>query len=182
MEHPGIRLDGYSVVRLTATDSAAAAHLQELFERCTDFHELSEGAPTRPTAGPEELAMLPPGKDLADKFPFGVYAAPGRMVGYLELMRDYPTEHEWWVGLLLFDPAVRRQGLGGRIFRAAAEWVSAQGGSMIRLGVLEQNPDALRFWRRQGFHELHRQPHVSDAGYRSQLVVMACACRPTRPD
>lgn len=172
MDHPGIRLGGYSVVRLTAAD---AADLQDLFERCTDFHELSEGAPTRPTAGAEELAALPPGKDLLDKFPFGVYAAPGRMVGYLELMRDYPAASEWWIGLLMLDPAVRRGGLGGRIYSAAAEWVGAQGGTVIRLGVLEQNPGAVRFWERQGFRELRREPHVSDTGHGSRLVVMARA-------
>lgn len=170
MAHPGIRLDGWSVARLTESD---AADLQGLFERCTDFHELSEGTPTRPTAGPEELALLPPGKDLSDKFPFGIYAGPGRMVGYLELMRDYPTDSEWFVGLLMLDPAVRGGGLGGRIYRAAAEWVIAQGGTVIRLAVLEQNPHALRFWERLGFRELSRQPHVSETGYQSRVIVMA---------
>lgn len=178
MAHPALRLDGWSVARLTGPD---AADLQDLYERCTDFHELSEGVPTRPTAGAEELAALPPGKDPADKFSFGVYAAPRRMVGYLELMRDYPAASEWWIRLLMLDPAVRRGGLGGRICRAAAEWVGARGGTVIRIGVLEQNPDALRFWERQGFRELRRERHVSDAGHGSRLVVMARALPAAAP-
>jgi GNAT superfamily N-acetyltransferase len=178
MEHRGIRLDGYPVVRLTPAD---AADLQDLFERCTDFHELSEGGPTRSTAGAEELVARPAGKELADKFSFGIYAPAGGLVGFLDLMRDYPAESEWWIGLLMLDPAVRGGGLGGRIYRAAAEWVSAQGGAMIRIGVLEQNPDAMRFWQRQGFLELRREPHVSDTGHRSRLVVMSHPCRAAGP-
>jgi hypothetical protein len=71
MSEAGFHLDGYSVLRLTSTD---ASGLQDLFERCTDFHELSEGFPTRPTAGAEELVARPAGRDLVDKFSFGIYA------------------------------------------------------------------------------------------------------------
>lgn len=163
------RLDGYRVARLTP---AEAADLQDLYERCTDFHELTEGSPTRPTAASEELVALPPGKELADKFPFGVHAPAGRLIGFLDLMRDYPAEREWWIGLLMLDPAVRGAGLGSRIYRAAAEWVGSQHGSAIYIGVLEQNGAAERFWRREGFVELRRERHVSDTGHEGRLIVM----------
>lgn len=169
MPGAGIHVDGHRVERLTPADAAA---VQDLFERCTDFHELSEGTPTRPTAGAEELVARPRGKELGDKFSFGVYSPAGRLVGFLDLMRDYPGEGEWWIGLLVLDPAVRGGGLGGRIYRAAAGWVRARGGAAIYAGVLEQNPGAERFWRREGFVELRREAHVSETGHESRLVVM----------
>jgi GNAT superfamily N-acetyltransferase len=169
MSEAGFHLDGYSVLRLTSTD---ASGLQDLFERCTDFHELSEGFPTRPTAGAEELVARPAGRDLVDKFSFGIYAPGGELIGYMDLMRNYPAEREWWIGLLLLDPAARGGGLGSRIYRAAAEWVRTQGATVIYLGVLEQNVAAEQFWRREGFKEVRRDPTVSDTGEQSWLLVM----------
>jgi len=46
------------------------------------------------------------------------------------------------------------------------------GAHSLQLGVMEQNPDAERFWRRHGFEEVRRQPHTSDTGYRSRIIVM----------
>jgi RimJ/RimL family protein N-acetyltransferase len=162
-------LDGHSVERLTSAD---APDLQDLFERCSDFHELSEGVPTGPTAGADELVAHPREKELADKHPFGIRGAGGALIGYVDLMRDYPAEGQWWIGLLMLDPAVRAQGLGTRVHRALTEWVRDRGGTVIQIGVLEQNPGAQRFWQRQGYREIGRQPYVADTGKESRLIVM----------
>lgn len=49
-----------------------SGELQMLYERCSDYHEQHEGTPTRPSAAEEELAALPPGKSLSDKFSLGI--------------------------------------------------------------------------------------------------------------
>jgi len=146
--------------------------VQRLYERCTDFHELAEGMPTRADSGAYELEALPPGKMSADKHVFGIVAADGELAGYVDLVRDYPERGEWWLGLLMLDPAARGAGLGSRVVRGAAEWAAARGARAILLGVLEQNPRAERFWRRQGFIELDRRPYTSDTGRPSRIIVM----------
>jgi GNAT superfamily N-acetyltransferase len=166
---PGLAIDGVEVRRL-GTDDAAA--VQRLYERCTDFHELAEGMPTRPAAGAEEIEALPPGKMSTDKHVFGIVAADGELAGYVDLVRDYPGRGEWWLSLLMLDPAARGAGLGSRIVRGAAEWAAARGARALLLGVLEQNPRAERFWQRQGFAEVDRQPYTSDTGRPSRIVVM----------
>jgi ribosomal protein S18 acetylase RimI-like enzyme len=165
----GFALDGFTVRRLSPAD---AAELQALYERCSDYHELEDGGPTRPTAGAETLAAGPPGTDPADKFSLGVYADGGAMVAFLDVIRDYPEPGEWWIGLLMLDPAARSGGLGGRICEEAARWIAAEGGRALHLDVLEQNPRAERFWRRHGFEEVRRKPFTAATGKESTVIVM----------
>ena len=164
-----MELDGYAVVRLGLADAPA---VQALYERCSDYHELEEGIPTRPGAAEHMLAALPPGKDAADKYVLGIHTPDGRLVGVLDLMRDYPEPGNWFLGLLMLDPDVRASGLGGRIYRSAAQALAGRGCTAVYLAVLEQNTAAERFWRRQGFEELGRHPYTSATGHRSRVMVM----------
>jgi len=163
-------LPGYIVRRFKPADAAA---LQGLYERCTDYHEMHEGFATRPSAAADELAMLPPGRTLEDKFSMGIYEPGGPLIGYLDIVRHYPATNEWWIGLLMLDPEARAKGLGARLFRATWNWVLSQDGKAIYLAVLEENIRAERFWRRQGFEEVRRQAHTSETGNKiSQVIVM----------
>ncbi|HYR10619.1 MAG TPA: GNAT family N-acetyltransferase [Longimicrobium sp.] len=146
--------------------------MQDLYERCSDYHELEEGIPTRAGAGEHLLTSLPPGKTPADKHVLGVHAPQGGLVGVLDLIHDYPGEGDWWIGLLMLDPSARAAGLGTRLFRALEGAIAAAGGTAIHLCVLEHNARAERFWRSLGFTELRRQPHTSASGHASRVIVM----------
>jgi GNAT superfamily N-acetyltransferase len=163
------QLDGYDVKRLGSSDEA---DLQDLHERCSDYYQLIEGGPTRPTSAREDLAELPPGKELADKFYFGIYATARRLVGALEMARDLPSPGEWWLALLLLDPRMRGRGLGARLLEAVNQWVRRQGGSAVSLAVLEQNTRAERFWREHGFIEEKRSPFTAATGLQSRAIIM----------
>ena len=162
-------LEGYRVARLTLAD---AADVQSLYERCDDYHIAHEGTPPPSTAGVEELTSAPPGRSLEDKFPFGIYAPDGEMIAYLELFRNYPAEGEWWIGLLLVDPTVRRRGLGSKIIRAATAWAAKNGARAIELAVLESDPVAQSFWSRQGFEFTRRRAYESPVEKKQHSVVI----------
>ena len=162
-------LAGYRVARLTIED---APDVQSLYERCSDYHLAHEGTPTRPTAGEEELASLPPGRSMEDKFSFGIYAPEGELLGYIELFRNYPAESEWWIGLLMLDPKKRGRGVGRRVFRAAAGWAFANGARAIQLAVLENDPAAQRFWTRQGFEFVQRRAYESQSHKKTHTVIV----------
>lgn len=172
---PAPTLPGWTLRHLRPEDAPA---LQDLWERCTDYHQLQEGTPTRPTAAVDEIAALPPEKDRADKFLFGIHAADGTLAGMLDLIRDYPGPGEWWVGLLMLDPAARRAGIGADVYRAAEAWAAARGARMVQLAVLEQNAGAARFWERMGFEETRRQDYTSDTGHQSRVIVMVRVLAP----
>ena len=69
----------------------------------------------------------------------------------LDVIRDFPRPREWYLGLLMFEPTLRGQKLGDRVYHRLEEWVAAQGGTSVHLIVEEVNPRALKFWQRMGF-------------------------------
>ena len=155
----------------------AAPHLQRLLERSTEFWELVEGEPPPPDAGLRELTSVAPGKTLEDTLNFGVYE-DGQLIAFAGLARDYPKPSEWWLGLLLIDPPQRGRGLGAQVHREVVEWIEAQSGTMLWIGVQEQNERALLFWPRMGYVEHRRQPYKATSGYPSTVVVMSRTLQP----
>jgi GNAT superfamily N-acetyltransferase len=143
----------YTVSPLTAEDGQ---EVQALMERCSDHAELTMGLLPGPAEAQSLYAQLPEGKDYDDKILLGIYTAERQLVGVLDAVRDYPEPGEWYIGLLLLEPAQRRHGLGERVYRAFERWAASQGAQGIRLAVVEQNVDGERFWRRLGFTEIRR--------------------------
>jgi ribosomal protein S18 acetylase RimI-like enzyme len=141
-------LTGCFGVRL---DETRVPELQALHDESRDYLELVTGEPPGPDEAARLLREVPPGKGAEDKFVIGLFDAPGHLVGVLDVIRGYPRQHEWYLGLLLFGPSSRGRGLGERVYRRLEEWVRAEGGTAIHLIVQEQNPRALDFWKRMGF-------------------------------
>lgn len=171
-----LALDGYSLSPILTEE---ADELQRLFERCDEYFELQEGAPAAPDAAAHDLADLPPGKLASDKYALGLRNPAGELVGYVDLVRDYPGEGVWWLGLLLLAPELRNRGLGARIFDALADRAAREGARSIRLGVLEQNEAAARFWRRRGFQTLSKGTFTARSGRASAVTIMHLALRGT---
>ncbi len=134
-------------------DEGRSEELQRFYEECHEYFELETGEPPGPREAGDLLRSLPRGKTHADKFAIGFFDAPGHLVGVLDVIRDYPARGNWYLGLLLFGPSSRGRHLGERVYRRLEEWVRAEGGKAIHLIVQEQNPGALRFWKRMGFEE-----------------------------
>jgi GNAT superfamily N-acetyltransferase len=141
------RLEGCDLALISGD---AVEELQVLLERCEAFEILVTGHPPDPHAAEDLLVEVPPDHPLRDKLVIGVWTDQG-LIAAIDLLRDFPDQRIWYLGLLLVAPEARSQGLGGRTVEAIAAWVTGEGGRSIRLAVQAQNPDALRFWARMGF-------------------------------
>ncbi len=141
-------LTGCFGVRL---DEGRRAELQAFYEGCRDYFELVTGQPPGPDEAGDLLRALPRGKAQEDKFVIGLFDAPAHLVGVLDVIRDFPAPREWYLGLLLFEPRLRGNRLGDRVYHRLEDWIRAQGGTAVHLVVDEVNPGALRFWQRMGF-------------------------------
>ncbi|WP_310538639.1 GNAT family N-acetyltransferase [Phenylobacterium sp.] len=139
--------------QLALISGSAVEELQVLLERCEDFEVLVTGHPPEPYAARELLVDAPPDHPLRDKFVIGVWTDQG-LTAAIDLLRDFPERHVWYLGLLLVAPEDRGQGLGERILAAFRPWILSQEGRAIRLIVQDQNPAARRFWVREGFVEI----------------------------
>lgn len=148
MNRETIDLDGWQAELVGEADHE---ELRQFFEACEDYVLLSEGrAPT--SAQVEELLRdLPPGRTLSDKHVLGIRGEDRRLVGVIDVVRDYPAPGEWFLGLMLLVPGQRGRGLGTRAYRAVERWARRQGSAAMWLAVLAQNPRARRFWERLGF-------------------------------
>ena len=167
IDHKLFILSGYRTILMQGDDQGK---LQTLLEKCADYSLLVAGFPPKPSAAVSLLADYPPGKTLADKFVIGFSTEQYRLFGVLDAVRDYPRQGDWWLGLLLLDPAQRNKGLGKRIVQSFEHWVSEQGARRIFLGFLEENQKACRFWRTMGFEIVGRQP-VRQFGNLTHVVI-----------
>lgn len=167
---PALLVRGHALVPITAGD---AEELQRFFEACSEYFELQDGCAPGGTAALDELAQVPPERSAADKLSLGVRAPGGDLVGFVDLVRHYPEPGCWWLGLLLLVPRLRNRGLGAQVYEELARWAAAHGACSIRLGVLEQNRAAQRFWRRRGFEPVGSGRYVAPSGRESAVIIMA---------
>jgi ribosomal protein S18 acetylase RimI-like enzyme len=126
--------------------------LRDFLHRCSDYARLAHGRGSIPKDAAILLRSLPPRHSPDDKLLVGFFSnSSGQLVGVLDVLRDYPEPGVWFLGLLLFVPERRGRRLGEQVYGRFENWLTAQGARAIHLGVLENNPDALRFWERCGF-------------------------------
>lgn len=92
----------------------------------------------------------PPGCDPATSHRLGLFET-GRLVGLAELSFGFPKPEDGYLGLMLFDPAVRGRGLGPAFLQHIEDLARARACPRICLAVLEENGRAREFWQRQGF-------------------------------
>ena len=156
-------------VELLQLEDATA--LQALLEKGADYSQLVTGSPPDSSAAYSLLTDYPEGKTPNDKFIIGISIEQKDLIGVLDAIRDYPAQHYWWLGLLLFDPKYRGQGLGQQVYRAFEQWVSQQGAQRIYLGVVEQNQRAYQFWQTLGFEEVEKK-HARHVGNVEHVIIV----------
>lgn len=147
-------------VAIAPGDREAVAALQDLFSRCPEFVELTEGRGVLPDEAERELRALPPDVAPRQKQMRGLVAAdqPGRLVGAIDLVAGYPGPTGWCIGLLLLDPAWRGRGHGARVVAALEDEMRAAGGKVVWLAVHPDNRAGLRFWQRVGYAVVDQRP------------------------
>jgi ribosomal protein S18 acetylase RimI-like enzyme len=144
----------YTFRRLTSLDEQS---IQHFLETCEDFALLEGGISPQPGDGARFLQDNPPGKTLEDKFAFTI-EKDKRIIALLDLVRGYPEENIWWIGLFLMDPEFRGRGIGRLVVQNLCDSIQQKGAKEIRLGVLEENQPGIRFWSKAGFSVLEIKP------------------------
>ena len=162
-----INATGLSFRLLARTDRDL---LQHLLIRCADYLTLVQGQDASPDEADSFLSEVPAGKHSGDKHVFGVFH-DSRLVGVLDLIRDYPAPHEWWLGTLLLDPMIRGNGFGQSIYQGTETWLRENGALAVWLCVQAQNTRAERFWVARGFREVGRD-RMTLKQLDSDIVVM----------
>ncbi|GAB1643405.1 GNAT family N-acetyltransferase [Krasilnikovia sp. MM14-A1259] len=102
----------------------------------------------------------------------------GRVVGFAQLLLRHPIDGHPWIGLLLVDGRVGRQGYGRAIVAAVEDRFRADGATAVRLGVLVANAEALPFWEALGYRQIDLRPDRAKARptrVMEKLLLPACS-------
>ena len=158
---------------------ADAEALDDLNLACAEFFEIVEGRPPAAGDGLNLLSDRPEGVSSENKLVIGLFESD-RLVGAIDLLRNYPDHRCWYLGLMMFSPISRNRGLGALAFETLRWWISSQGGQSIRLIVQSQNPRALEFWLRQGFAIVGTTIHQGDAK-QNEVYQLEQALTPAQP-
>jgi RimJ/RimL family protein N-acetyltransferase len=152
-----------------------AEQLQTLCERCADYSEMIEGKPPDSAAAQNLFYALPDGKEYDDKFLIGIFNSD-KLIGVLDVIRDYPDKDIWFIGLLMLEPAQRSKSIGTKIMKSLENWVSGLGARQLRLSVAEENTKALNFWRRVGFQETGVKLQKKFGNKEHTMIIMNRSC------
>ena len=98
----------------------------------------------------KDMAALPPGKTLEDKFYLGFFDGE-ILTAVMDLILGYPTEDTGFIGLFMMNSNYQNQGIGSRIIQECASHLHGSGYRKIRLGVDRGNPQSNAFWKKNGF-------------------------------
>ncbi|NOT41304.1 MAG: GNAT family N-acetyltransferase [Alphaproteobacteria bacterium] len=138
-----LTIPGFHTRPLVDGDVAA---VEALFDEDPEYFEING----RRFPVEEMRTALPPGRSFDEKFTY-VLERDGRAEGLIDIIRGFPEPHVWYLGFIFLSMRVRGGGTGRRCLHALYDWVRAQGGTVIRLGVVEPNAKARHLYATEGF-------------------------------
>lgn len=145
--------NGYEIKSLTRDKIEI---VEGLNEKCLEYYLLHEGVVPSSKEAAEIFSALPPGKGYEDKFVLGIFKESGKLTGLIDIVRDYPIEGEWMLGLLLIHPDERGRKLGKSAHEALAQWAVGFGARCFRIGVVEENCKGKKFWTGIGYEGIKK--------------------------
>ncbi|MFD0505739.1 GNAT family N-acetyltransferase [Streptomyces chiangmaiensis] len=104
----------------------------------------------------------------------------GRLAGIAITLAHHPdpADPDPWIGLLMVDAGLQRQGHGRRLVSLVEARFRSAGRAAVRLAVLENNPRALAFWTALGYETIDHRP---DRGRGRPCAVLRKALRRRNP-
>ena len=128
--------------------------LQRFFEANPAYFDAVFGEPASPEAARDEIRELPPdGWSYTRRWLLGYAAADGELAAVADVVSDLLVPGAWHVGLFIVATARHGSGEATRLYRGLESWAAGHGARWLRLGVVQGNVRAERFWAAQGFVE-----------------------------
>ncbi len=128
--------------------------LQRFFEANPAYFDGVFGETAGPEAARDEIRELPPdGWSYTRRWLLGYRAADGELAAAADVVSDLLVPGAWHVGLFIVATARHGSGTAALLYRGLESWAAGHGARWLRLGVVQGNVRAERFWAAQGFVE-----------------------------
>jgi RimJ/RimL family protein N-acetyltransferase len=162
--------DSFSAVELTAADTA---RLQRFFELNPEYFVAVNGQAPAPDEAHEEIhGALPQGWPFTKKWLIGFFDPNGSLIGMANVVSDLLARGVWHIGLFMIATRLHGSGAAQSLYERLECWALDQGAQWLRLGVVQGNTRAERFWDRCGFIEVRTRDGVEMGRLVNTLRVM----------
>ena len=132
--------------------------LQQFFEVNPEFFLNVYGQAPTGNEAQEEFDDAPPdGMAFTRKWVLGMVDGDGAIMGMANVCSNLVVERVWHLGLFVVASAWHGTGRSRAIYEKLEEWISSQGATWARLGVVKGNAKAERFWEKLGFTEVRER-------------------------
>jgi len=148
--------------------------LQRFFELNPTYFISVNGEVAGPDEAHEEVyGPLPAGWPFTRKWVVGIASGDGSMVAMLNVVSNLLAQSVWHIGLFIVASELWGTGTAQSLLQQLESWAVAGGGKWLRLGVVEGNARAERFWERAGFVEVRKREGLSMGAKVNTVRVMA---------
>lgn len=131
--------------------SEDGAHVFDLCQRASDYIILETGAAPTMAYVEDTMTSAPPSVPPDQVWCWGSAVDTGALTGIATCLKGFYGPNDWYLGLLLLDPAARGAGLGEEMAQHVITQAKADDADCLRIAVLDANPRARIFWQRLGF-------------------------------
>ena len=132
--------------------------LQKFLEANPEYYFTVNGQPPGENEARDEFDFqLPSDWPYEKKWLAGFFRADGSMVGMADLVSHLFAEGVWHIGLFIVATSLHGSGAAAQLYSGLESWMRSRQGLWVRLGVVEGNRRAERFWERMGYTELRRR-------------------------
>jgi GNAT superfamily N-acetyltransferase len=136
--------------------------LQNFFEANPEYFLAVEGRPAGPNEAYDEFHSEPPAGWTFSKLWFLGFMDDGdSFIGMASLASDLLARNVWHIGLFMIATVRHGKGDAQALYRALEHWAIRSGAQWFRLGVVEGNARAERFWQKVSFIQVRKRESVA---------------------
>ena len=171
MSAPLFRAGPLSCAEIVSGDLPA---LQRFFQANPEYHIAVTGDAPAPDEAQQEFESLPPPDwPFERKWLLRFDEDDGSMIGMANLISNLFVDGVWHLGLFVVATRFHGSGVAHVLYPALETWMRARGARWSRLGVVEGNTRAERFWARWDYVELRKRRGVEMGRKVNDVRVMA---------
>jgi len=160
---PPVSLPSTAVAGLATRELgvADAPLLQRFFDDNAAYFMAVQGEPAGPSEARDEIASLPPaGWPFTRKWLVGYVEAGGRLAAVAHVVTDLFVPGVWHIGLFIVASSRHGSGDAQALIGELEAWARDSGAEWMRLGVVEGNLRAERFWAARAYLPLRTRGGV----------------------
>ncbi len=159
--------------RCVALEADEIPRLQRFFEENPGYFLAVNGAPPDPDAARRGHEFkLPPNWPFSRKMTLGFPGSDGAMVAMADVISDLFVDGVWHIGLFIVASTLHGSGAARTLYAQLEHAMRDRGARWARLGVVQGNVRAERFWETMGYVEVRKRLGVEMGEKVNALRVM----------